>query len=58
MRDYAAKVHATYVNYFAALVDDKGMLKDGYSMDGLHPNQKGFDLMAPVVQAALDKVLQ
>jgi lysophospholipase L1-like esterase len=57
MRTYATKVHATYVDYFSALADEKGMLKDGYSMDGLHPNQKGFDLMAPVVQAALDKTL-
>ena len=58
MKDYAAKVHATYVDYFAALVDDKGMLKDGFSMDGLHPNQKGFDLMAPVVQNAIDQTLK
>jgi lysophospholipase L1-like esterase len=57
MKDYAARAHATYVDYFSALVDDKGFLKDGFSMDGLHPNQKGFDLMAPVVQAALDRTL-
>jgi lysophospholipase L1-like esterase len=58
MKDYAAKVHAIYADYFAALVDDKGMLKDGFSMDGLHPNQKGFDLMAPVIEAAIQKALQ
>ena len=32
------------------------MLKDGYSMDGLHPNQKGFDLMAPVIDTAIQKL--
>ncbi|MEI9975124.1 MAG: SGNH/GDSL hydrolase family protein [Ignavibacteriota bacterium] len=58
IKDYAAKVHAVYADYFAALVDDKGMLKDGFSMDGLHPNQKGFDLMAPVIEAAIQKALQ
>ena len=58
MKDYAAKVHAVYADYFSALVDDKGMLKDGFSMDGLHPNQKGFDLMAPVIDAAIQKALQ
>src|SRR5262249_10697520 len=31
MKDYAAKVHAVYADYFSALVDDKGMLKKGYS---------------------------
>jgi lysophospholipase L1-like esterase len=58
MKDYAAKVHAVYADYFAVLVDDKGMLKDGFSTDGLHPNQKGFDLMAPVIEAAIQKALQ
>ncbi len=58
MKDYAAKVHAIYADYYSALVDDKGMLKDGFSMDGLHPNQKGFDLMAPVIEAAIQKALQ
>ena len=57
MREYAAKVKATYVDYFSALADEKGMLKDGYSMDGLHPNAKGFELMTPVVEAAIQKAL-
>ncbi len=58
MKEYATKVHAVYANYFSALVDEKGMLKKGYSMDGLHPNQMGFDLLAPVAEAAIEKVLR
>ena len=58
IKEYAAKAHAVYADYFSALVDDKGMLKKGYSMDGLHPNQMGFDLLAPVTQAAIAKALQ
>ncbi len=58
MKDYAAKVHATYCDYFSALVDDKGMLKPGISQDGLHPNPQGYELMAPVVKAALDQALR
>ena len=58
LREYAAKVHAEYVDYYSALVDDKGMLKDGYSADGLHPNAKGYELMAPLVEAAIARALQ
>src|SRR5262249_32615635 len=29
MKSYAARVNATYVDYFASLVDDKGWMKDG-----------------------------
>lgn len=58
MKEYAAKVGAIYADYFSALVDDKGMMKPGISMDGLHPNDEGFKLMAPVAQAAIDQALK
>jgi lysophospholipase L1-like esterase len=28
----------------------------GYPMDGLHPNQNGYAAMAPILQAAIEKV--
>jgi lysophospholipase L1-like esterase len=58
LREYAAKVNAEYVDYYSALVDEKGMLKDGYSGDGLHPNAKGSELMAPLAEAAIARALQ
>ena len=58
LKVYAAKAHAVYADYFAAVVDDKGFLKPGISMDGLHPNADGYKLMAPVAEAAVAKALQ
>jgi lysophospholipase L1-like esterase len=58
MKTYAAKVNATYADYFSALVDDKGLLKEGISTDGLHPNAMGFQLMAPIAEAAIQKALR
>ena len=58
LRDYAAKAHAVYADYYTALVDDKGMLREGYSEDGLHPNAKGYELMAPIAEAAIQKALR
>ena len=58
MKDYAAKSGAVYADYFSVLVDDKGMMKDGISADGLHPNAKGYELMAPVAEAAIQKALR
>jgi lysophospholipase L1-like esterase len=57
MKDYAAKTNAIYVDYFKAVVDEKGWLKDGYSADGLHPNAEGYRVMAPIVDAAIQKAL-
>jgi lysophospholipase L1-like esterase len=58
IKNYAASVGATYADYFSAVVDGNGMLKEGYSDDGLHPNAKGYALMAPVAEAAIAKVVK
>lgn len=58
LRDYAAKGSLGFADYYAALVDDKGMLKEGFSDDGLHPNAKGFELLAPVAEAAIERVVR
>ena len=58
IKNYAAEVHAGFADYYSALVDGKGMLKNGYSNDGLHPNDRGFALLAPVAEAAIEKALQ
>lgn len=57
LKDYAARNGAEYCDYYSAVVDEKGFLKDGISGDGLHPNVKGYELMAPVAEAAIRKAL-
>jgi lysophospholipase L1-like esterase len=57
LREYADKSHSIFADYYAATVDEKGMLKDGFSNDGLHPNAKGYLLLAPVAEAAIQKAL-
>ena len=57
MRDYAGRVNAVFADYYAALVDETGMLKEGYSGDGLHPNDKGYAMLVPVAEAAIAKAL-
>jgi lysophospholipase L1-like esterase len=58
IESYAPDVHAVVADYYTALVDDKGMLRDGYSEDGLHPNARGYELMAPVAEAAIEGALK
>lgn len=57
MKDYAAKSGSVYADYFAAVADEKGFLKEGISRDGLHPNDKGYELMTPVIAEAIGKAL-
>jgi lysophospholipase L1-like esterase len=58
LKKYAEQIHAVYVDYFSVLADSGGSLKEGYSMDGLHPNEKGYALMAPAVQSGIEKALK
>lgn len=58
LKQYANRTHAGIADYYTATVDSTGRLKEGYSNDGLHPNDKGYALMAPVAEAALEKALQ
>jgi lysophospholipase L1-like esterase len=57
LKAYAAKSGAIYADYYSVLVDAKGFLKDGISADGLHPNATGYNLMAPIAEAAIQKAL-
>jgi len=57
LKEYAARNNAVYADYFSALADDKGMLREGFSNDGLHPNAKGYEVMAPIAEAAIRKAL-
>ena len=57
MHEYAARANVVFADYYAALVDETGMLKDGFSGDGLHPNDKGYALLVPFAEAAIAKAL-
>ena len=57
LRQYAGEIGAEVADYYSALVDDKGMLKEGYSEDGLHPSDRGYALMAPLAESAIARAL-
>ena len=58
IKNYAAKHGDTYLDYFAAMVDDHGFLKKELSEDGLHPNKAGYDVMAPLAEKAVATALK
>jgi len=58
MKDYASRVNAIYVDYFGALVDEKGFLKENCSEDGIHPNAEGYRIMTKIVEGAIEKALK
>ena len=57
IKDYCAANDLIYLDYFSAMVDDKGLLKRDLADDGLHPNKAGYAIMAALAQKAIDKAL-
>src|ERR1017187_5533038 len=57
LKDYCAKNGLIYLDYFSAMVDDKGMLKRDMSDEGLHPNASGYKIMAPLAEKAIARTI-
>jgi lysophospholipase L1-like esterase len=57
LQGYCVNHSVTYLDYYTALVGEDGGMKEGTSFDGVHPNAKGYAIMAPLAQAAIDKTL-
>jgi lysophospholipase L1-like esterase len=58
IEEYARKTGAVYLDYFSAMLDDAGMLKQDLTYDGLHPNEAGYAVMEPLAAAAIAKALR
>jgi lysophospholipase L1-like esterase len=58
IKQYCSANHLLYLDYFDAMVDGQGMLKRELADDGLHPNQAGFAIMAPLAEKAIEQALK
>lgn len=58
IKAYAAKNKHVYLDYFTPMLDDKGMLKQELTYDGLHPNSEGYDVMMPLAGKAIAVALK
>jgi lysophospholipase L1-like esterase len=57
LESFCVNRHHIYLNYHAAMVDQTGQLKEDLGDDGLHPNAKGYRVMAPLALEAIQKAL-
>ena len=57
MKSYAAAHKGVYLDYFSALVDDKGLMRAELTTDDLHPTADGYKIMTPLAEAAIARAL-
>ncbi|MGE5199579.1 MAG: SGNH/GDSL hydrolase family protein [Rhodospirillaceae bacterium] len=58
MKNHAAANGHAYLDYFAAMIDARGLLRAELSEDDLHPNAAGYAIMAPLAEAAIQAALR
>jgi Lysophospholipase L1 and related esterases len=58
IKKYADDNRIIYLDYFSAMVDDKGFMKNELSRDGLHPNEKGYESIKPLAEQAINTALR
>jgi lysophospholipase L1-like esterase len=56
-KNFAAAHQLGYVDYYAVLVAPDGGFRAGLSPDGVHPDKKAYEIMAPVVEKVISSVL-
>lgn len=57
LKKYADENDILYLDYYSAMVDERKGLKATFADDGVHPNKAGYEVMGPIVEKAIEKVL-
>ena len=57
IKSYTTKNGFVYLDYYSAMVDASGMLKQDLTYDCLHPNDAGYAVMAPLAERAIQEAL-
>jgi lysophospholipase L1-like esterase len=57
LKAYAAQNGIVYLDYWTAMLDEHGMLRQDLTWDGLHPNDAGYEVMGPLAEKAIAAAL-
>jgi len=58
MKQYAASHGAVYLDYHSAMSDERQGMKSDLATDGVHPNEAGYRVMAPLAERAIAEALR
>ena len=58
IQSLCARRNFTYLDYYSPMVDASGFMQSDLADDGLHPNSKGYRIMAPEALKAIDSLLR
>ena len=57
LKEYAEANGHVYLDYFSEMADERDGLPKKYAHDEVHPTKLGYEVMAPLAEAAIRKAL-
>jgi lysophospholipase L1-like esterase len=58
MKNFCGMAGCTYADYFTPMADEKQSMKEGLSVDGIHPTAGGYRIMSPIAERAIQNALE
>lgn len=58
LKSYAAAHNCIYLDYFSAMAEQNGAMKAELTLDGVHPNKAGYQVMEPLAEKAIAEALK
>jgi acyl-CoA thioesterase I len=58
LKAYASRAGASYVDFHAAMADERQGMKSDLARDGVHPTEAGYKIMAPLVERGIADALR
>jgi lysophospholipase L1-like esterase len=58
IKSYCERSGCIYLDYYAAMENEKHGMKKEYADDGVHPTEAGYEVMMPLVRVAIEHVLK
>jgi len=57
LKEYVTLQDLEYLDYHSEMVDERDGLMKEYSSDGVHPNEKGYEVMSALAEKMLSGIL-
>ena len=57
VKEFCRRDRDVYLDYYSALADPQGGMKEGLSVDGVHPTARSYAIMSPLAEQAITEAL-
>jgi lysophospholipase L1-like esterase len=58
MKEYCSHGNCVFADYFSAMSDERMGMREGLSLDGVHPTPSGYAIMAPIAEKAIKEAVR